>query len=146
MTKSQAVPKKGPEKNILPNGSVKILLPHANLDTVRDGRGGIFTWIPQEPLVEFNMLYFKPGAARGFHYHPHFIEYLLVADGSGVYVARDTNNPGASEEIFIHLSKGTCIRTEIGVHHTVYAISELTIIAMLTKCWDLSDPPVVRME
>ena len=68
---------------------VEILRPSCNLETVRDGRGGIFTWIPPEPIVEFNMLYFRPGKSRGYHYHPHFIEYLLVVDGSGVLVTRE---------------------------------------------------------
>ena len=47
--------------------TVQILKPDCNLETIRDGRGGIFTWIPKEPIVEFNMLYFNPGKVRGFH-------------------------------------------------------------------------------
>ena len=57
--------------------SIKVIQPFCNLETVKDGRGGIFTWLPEEPIVEFNLLFFKPGKTRGFHYHPHFIEYLL---------------------------------------------------------------------
>ena len=38
--------------------SIKVLHPTCNLDTIKDGRGGIFTWIPEEPIVEFNMLFF----------------------------------------------------------------------------------------
>ena len=124
---------------------VEILNPQCNLETVRDGRGGIFTWIPDEPLVEFNMLYFQPGKTRGFHYHPHFIEYSLVVSGSGVLVTRDDPHDKESES-FIHLSKGICIRTEQNVFHTVYAITEMTIIAMLTKRWDDCDPPIVRID
>ena len=72
--------------------TVKILYPKCNLETVRDGRGGIFTWLPEEPLLEFNMLYFNAGKVRGFHYHPHFVEYLLVVDGSGTLVYREDPN------------------------------------------------------
>ena len=124
---------------------VEILKPECNLETVRDGRGGIFTWIPDEPLVEFNMLYFQPGKTRGFHYHPHFVEYSLVVAGSGVLVTREEPSNRESET-FIHLSKGTCVRTEVNVFHTVYAITEMTIIAMLTKRWDHSNPPIVRVD
>ncbi len=124
---------------------IEILRPQCNLDTVRDGRGGIFTWVPDEPLVEFNMLYFQPGKTRGFHYHPHFIEYSLVTEGSGVLVTREDRNDKNSEN-FIHLSKGVCIRTEMNVYHTIYAITEMTIISMLTKQWDHCDPPIVRIE
>ena len=33
---------------------IEEILPSCNLDTVRDGRGGIFTFIPKDPIVEFN--------------------------------------------------------------------------------------------
>ncbi len=124
---------------------LEILRPTCNLETVKDGRGGIFTWIPDEPIVEFNMLYFQPGKTRGFHYHPHFIEYSLVTEGSGVLVTRDDPNNKKTESLF-HLSKGICIRTEINVYHTIYAITEMTIISMLTKRWDLSNPPIVKVD
>ena len=124
---------------------VEILGPSCKLDTVRDGRGGIFTWVPPEPIVEFNMLYFRPGKTRGFHYHPHFIEYLLVVDGSGVLVTREDPEDPKCEE-FIHLSKGVCTRTEINIYHTVYEITDMTILAMLTNQWDHSDPPIIRVD
>ena len=126
-------------------GRLEILRPACNLDTVKDGRGGIFTWIPDEPIVEFNMLYFQPGKTRGFHYHPHFIEYSLVTEGSGVLVTRDDPHNKKTESLF-HLSKGICIRTEIYVFHTIYAITEKTIISMLTKRWDHSKPPIIKVE
>ncbi len=133
------------QKSSKKHHKIEILRPQCNLETVRDGRGGIFTWIPDEPLVEFNMLYFQPGKTRGFHYHPHFVEYSLVASGSGVLVTRDDPRDKCSESL-IHLSKGICVRTDINVYHTVYAITEMTIIAMLTKRWDQSDPPIVRID
>ena len=127
------------------HGKIEILRPQCNLETVKDGRGGIFTWIPEEPIVEFNMLYFQPGKTRGFHYHPHFVEYSLVTDGSGVLVTR-SEPYNKNTESLIHLSKGICIRTEINVFHTIYAITEMTVVAMLTKQWDHSDPPIVKIE
>ena len=133
------------DSSIPKRNKVEILKPECNLETVRDGRGGIFTWIPDEPIVEFNMLYFQPGKTRGFHYHPHFIEYSLVTEGSGVLVTREDPNDKKTESL-IHLSKGICIRTEINVFHTIYAITEMTVISMLTKRWDLSDPPIVKVE
>ena len=112
--------------------AVTIIMPTCNLETVKDGRGGIFTWLPKEPLVEFNMLYFNPGKVRGFHFHPEFIEYLLVVNGNGTLVYRDDVNDKKTEK-FIHLSKGICTRTDKNTYHTVYAITEMTIVAMLTK-------------
>ena len=66
------------QKSMNKFGNIEILTPSCNLSTIDDGRGGIFTWIPDEPLKEFNMLYFKPGKVRGNHYHPEFTEYFLI--------------------------------------------------------------------
>ena len=125
--------------------AVTIIMPTCNLETVKDGRGGIFTWLPKEPLVEFNMLYFNPGKVRGFHFHPEFIEYLLVVNGNGTLVYRDDADDKKTEK-FIHLSKGICTRTDKNTYHTVYAITEMTIVAMLTKRWDHSNPPIIKVE
>ena len=125
--------------------SIKVLHPTCNLDTIKDGRGGIFTWIPEEPIVEFNMLFFKPGKTRGFHYHPEFIEYLLCVDGKGVLITRDDPHDSKSEHV-INLSKGVCTRAEKETYHTVYSITEMTLVAMLTKQWDKSKPPIIKVN
>lgn len=57
-------------------GNIEILASSCNISTVQDGRGGIFTWIPQVPIVEFNLLYFHPNKIRGNHFHPEFMEYF----------------------------------------------------------------------
>jgi len=124
--------------------SIKVLHPTCNLDTIKDGRGGIFTWIPEEPIVEFNMLFFKPGKTRGFHYHPEFIEYLLCVDGNGVLITRKDARDAKTEEV-INLSKGVCTRAEKESYHTVYSITEMTLVAMLTKRWDKSTPPIIKI-
>lgn len=120
---------------------IQILPPSCNLDTVRDGRGGIFTWVPQDKIAEFNLLYFQPGKTRGNHYHPEFNEYFLVVEGEGVMVTRDT--PESPEEV-IHMSKGMCVRNPIGVAHAFYAITPVTAVAMLSKPWDDCNPPIVH--
>jgi mannose-6-phosphate isomerase-like protein (cupin superfamily) len=125
---------------------IDVLQPTCNLDTVRDGRGGIFTWVPPEPILEFNMLHLYPGKVRGLHYHPHFVEYLLFVEGSGVLITKDDAEDPDCKEEFIHVSRGVCTRTPAGVMHAVHAISSLTFIAMLTKPWDTCDPPLVQVE
>lgn len=121
---------------------IEILQPSCNLHTVWDGRGGIFTWVPKDKISEFNILYFQPGKTRGNHYHPEFIEYFLVVDGQGIMVSKDS--PEAPDEI-IHMSKGMCVRTPIGVSHAFYAITPVTAVAMITKPWDECHPPIVQM-
>lgn len=123
--------------------SIKLLQPSCNVDTVRDGRGGIFTWVPEDKIMEFNLLYFTPGTTRGNHYHPEFNEYFLIVEGSGVMVTRES--PDHKEEV-IHMSRGSCVRTTAGTPHAFYAITELTAVAMLSKPWDDSTPPIVRLD
>ena len=125
--------------------TIKVLDPTCNLDTIKDGRGGILTWLPKEPILEFNMLFFKPGKTRGFHYHPEFIEYLLCVDGNGILVTREDKNDQKNEKI-ITLSKGICTRAEKETYHTVYSITEMTLVAMLTKQWDKSNPPIIKVN
>ena len=54
-----------------------------NPTTLRDGRGGIFTYYPEDPIVEWNLLFTKAGESRGFHYHKEFDEYVLITSGRG---------------------------------------------------------------
>lgn len=122
---------------------IKILTPSCNIDTVRDGRGGIFTWIPAHKLMEFNLLYFKPGRTRGNHYHPEFHEYFLVVEGEGVMITKDSED--APEEV-IHMGKGMCSYNPLGVVHTFYAITPVTAISMLSKPWDDCEKPIIHMH
>lgn len=117
---------------------IEVLKPSCNLETVRDGRGGIFSWIPKEPIVEWNMLLFHPNKIRGNHYHNEFVEYFMVVEGYGVMVSRDEKG----KKIFFHLSKGQCLRIPKGVPHAFYAIEYTTAMAFLTKNWDACSPPI----
>ena len=122
---------------------IKVLHPSCNMETVRDAVGGIFTWCREDKIVEFNVLYFQPGKTRGHHYHPEFNEYFLVVEGSGVMVTRDSEN--APEEL-IHMSRGSCTFTPMGVSHTFYSITPVTAVAMLSKRWDDCKNPIIRVE
>ena len=123
--------------------SVEELKPTANLDTIRDGRGGIFTFIPHDPIVEFNFNIIKAGKVRGNHFHPEFDEYLLLTSGEGVIVSI---NQETHKEDFIYLSKGQCTVTPKGTSHVFIAISDCEAIAMLTKKWDDCEKPIVHQN
>lgn len=121
----------------------QILRPTCNVSTLTDGRGGIFTWVPQDAIREFNILYFKVGATRGNHYHPEFVEYFLVIDGVGAMVYKEEE--GTPNHV-VHMSKGTCVRTPAGVPHAFQAVTEVTALALLTKPWDDCKVPVVHID
>ena len=122
---------------------IDVLLPSCNLDTVSDGRGGIFTWVPKDKIAEFNLLYFRTGKTRGNHFHPEFTEYFLVVQGEGIMVWKES--PEAQEHV-IHMGKGMCTRAPAGVIHAFYAMTEATCVSLLTKPWDDCDPPIVRSD
>ena len=123
---------------------LQLLRPTTNLDTIRDGRGVILTWVPEDKIVEFNIVHFRPSCVRGMHYHEHFIEYSLCVNGSGMFVYR-LDKDDADSEKSLNISKGFCVRIPKGVVHTIYSVDELTMVAMLTKQWDCSDPPIVQV-
>ncbi len=124
-----------------PKKKFGLLKPNCNINTVIDGRGGIFTWTPETDIKEFNMLYFTPGASRGNHMHPEFTEYFLVVEGSGIMVLKES--PDAKEQV-IHMGKGECTFASPGVAHAFHAITPVTAIAMLSKPWDTCNPPIIH--
>ena len=124
-------------------GNIEVISSSCNISTVQDGRGAIFTWIPDEPILEFNMLYFLPNKIRGNHYHPEFTEYFLVVEGTVVMVTKD---PETGKEINMHASKGTCFKTPPNTAHAVHAITQSTCISMLTKEWDKCNPPIIHED
>jgi len=120
---------------------IQRLIPTCNLATVKDGRGGIFTFLPKDPIVEFNFMFIKSTKIRGNHYHPEFDEYFLLTSGEGVMVTKDS--PDASEE-FIYLSKGLGTYAPKNTPHVFYAISDCTAVAFLTKKWDDCKSPIIH--
>ena len=121
-------------------GNIDILEASCNISTVQDGRGAIFTWLPDQPIVEFNMLYFQPNKIRGNHSHPEFVEYFLIADGSVVMVTKD---PATGKEINMLASRGVCFRTPPNTPHAVHAITQSICMSCLTKPWANCDRPIV---
>lgn len=117
--------------------------PECNLETVRDGRGGIFTFYPQRaPIVEWNLLFTKAGQARGFHYHKEFDEYILIAAGHGTYIGRHDDGT----EHFFKVAAGDCLFFPIGTPHTVYAITDMRMVALITKKWNDCKEPITRID
>jgi mannose-6-phosphate isomerase-like protein (cupin superfamily) len=126
-----------------PREKPRLLRPSCDIKTLLDGRGGIFTWIPEDDIKEFNILYFNTGIIRGNHYHPEFVEYFLVVEGAGAMVYKEEK--GTPDNV-VHMSKGTCVRTPAGVAHAFQAITPVTAIALLTKPWDDCKKPIVRID
>jgi|SRR3989344_5595853 len=122
------------------NKKIQKIDPACNLDTVRDERGGIFTFYPDKPIVEFNYQFVHRGKIRGNHHHPEFDEHYLFTEGNGVVVSKDKNG----KEEFIYVGKGDCVFTPQGVPHVVYAITDIVMVTFLTKKWDDCEQPIIH--
>jgi mannose-6-phosphate isomerase-like protein (cupin superfamily) len=123
--------------------TMRKVVPDCNEDTLRDGRGGIFTYYPAgEPIVEWNLIFTKSGESRGFHYHKEFVEYVLIVAGHGAYVSRD--DEGA--RTILKVAAGDCLHFPLRTPHTLHAITDMRMVAMLTKRWDDCDEPITRIE
>jgi len=109
-----------------------------NVSTVKDGRGGIFTFLPKEPIVEINLVVIKAGHFRGEHYHKEFVEYFLIVSGLGLYVTKDEKGNRVQKVV----SGGEMFRVEKGTPHVVYAIENMRCISALSKKWDDCDEPI----
>lgn len=124
-------------------GQIEILNPLCNLETLQDARGGIFSWVPEIAIEEFTLLYFNAGKIRGNHYHPEFVEYFLVIDGS---VSLTTYDDRIGKSITTLAGAGYCFRTPKGVSHAVQAITNAVCISLITKPWDTCQVPIVHQE
>lgn len=120
---------------------LKKLQSECNLATVRDGRGGIFTFYPEKPVVEFNFQFINKGMTRGNHYHPEFDEYYLFTKGNGVMVYKDDD-----KEEFLFVGKGDVIYIPQGVSHVTYAITNIEYVTFLTKKWNDCKKPIVHED
>jgi mannose-6-phosphate isomerase-like protein (cupin superfamily) len=119
------------------------IVPQCDLSTVKDRRGGIFTFFPVDlPIVEFSFIFTAAGKTRGFHYHEEFDEYVLITAGHGVYVERGEDR----REYCLKMAAGECVYFPRGMPHTFHAITDVRMVAMLTKRWDECDRPLVRIE
>lgn len=121
-------------------------MPHLEIvtpDLYADERGTIRTYIPSEPLVEYNVVTISAGQVRGMHWHPHFTEYLLFLRGEGELSWRDVAGDASGSLVVL---PGMSTKAVSGVAHAVRAITDLSFIAMLTRRWDDSDPPIIRCD
>lgn len=119
---------------------IQKIKPDCNLATIRDGRGGIFTFYPEKPIVEFSFQFVNKGKIRGNHYHPEFDEYYLLTNGHAMVVTKDANG----KEEFLYAGKGDCIHIPEGVSHVFYAITDFNMVTFLTKKWDDCKTPIVH--
>tara|TARA_S200000501_G_scaffold247123_1_gene231530 strand:- start:11020 stop:12579 length:1560 start_codon:yes stop_codon:yes gene_type:complete len=110
-------------------------------DVFADHRGTVYSYYPDEKLVEYNLMVTRKGDERGYHYHPEFIEYMMVVDGECMYTEWNEHHKEK-----IHLKTGMSIKIPIGTAHTFTALTDFKFVSMLTKRWHDSDPPIIKIK
>jgi len=118
---------------------MKTFKPDCNLNTISDGRGAIFSFAPQQPIVEWTYQVIKADKIRGNHCHPEFDEYILLVAGQGIEIEKDTKT---GREAFIYMSKGECIYIPRGTYHVFQAITDCESVSFLTKKWKDCKVPI----
>ncbi|MEI6391326.1 MAG: cupin domain-containing protein [Verrucomicrobiota bacterium] len=123
--------------------NIKAFKPACNLNTIRDGRGAIFTFVPDQPILEWTHQFIKAGKIRGNHCHPEFDEYILLVDGNGVEVEK---NPETGKDAFVNLAKGDCVYIPRNTYHVFLAITDCQSVSFLTKRWDDCKAPIIHQN
>lgn len=107
-----------------------------------DGRGVIRSWPLDQPIVEYNLMTTCDGSYRGFHFHPHFDEYMLVVDGRCEFT--EFSDDGNHHRLVLDV--GHSIRIPAGTSHAFKALGDFKFVSMLTRQWNMSDPPIVKVD
>ena len=110
-------------------------------DIFEDDRGTIFSFPIDDNLTEYNLMVTKKGDERGYHYHPEFNEYMMVVSGSCEYTEFSSG-----EDITVRLDVGDSIRIPINTAHTFIALTDFKFVSLLTKRWNDSNPPIVKVD
>jgi len=111
-----------------------------NPDVFTDHRGTIRSFYPDENIVEYNLMITKQGDSRGYHYHPHFVEYMMIVEGECMFKEY-------SDEVYeTVLHVGDSIRIPKDTPHTFIALTDFKFVSMLTQRWHDSNPPIIKVD
>ena len=108
----------------------------------KDHRGSILSFPTEDNIVEYNLMITRQGDQRGFHYHPEFHEYMIVVEGECEF----TEFSSTGDHHRVILKTGDSIRIPIGTAHTFTALTDFKFVSMLTKQWEKSNPPIVKVD
>ena len=106
-----------------------------------DIRGTVSTYIPNSPIVEWNLIYSKEKTVRGNHYHPEYDEYMIIVSGLATFT--EYNDIGITT---INTPPGTVLYIPAYTPHSSTAITDYQFISLLTKKWDECDQPIINIE
>ena len=97
-----------------------------------------------EPLAQANHTVSRAGALRGLHFHRRQTDMWVVLDGRGHVGLADIRDQlsGASERpqtLSLELSSGDCLLIPVGVAHGLWALTDVSLLYLVTTEYDASD-------
>lgn len=120
------------------------LVPVVQSEPQEPSRGSILTFIPSSPILEWNLIDTRAGCERGFHLHEHFDEYITVISGAGIYTV---GLDGLGSEVTrVKVSWGDTLLFRAGTPHALHAVTDVRMVALLTRRWGDVDPAATRVD
>jgi len=121
--------------------NMRLLKPKVNISTLEDGRGGIFTYLPEgESIREWSYIVTRKDSERGHHRHGEFDEYIMFVKGHGCYLEQ------IGEEVVVHLvGPGDCLYIPRNSIHTFKPMEDCQMVVLITKPWTECKLPLEKI-
>jgi len=123
------------------SGKIQLMIPDIN-DKAVDSRGAIYSFIPNDAIVEFCYITTKAGVTRGHHYHKEFDEYIMLVEGEGIYL--ELLDDGNVRKII--MGPGQTIYLPKLAPHTFVPLTDCKSVSFLTHRWDHCQEPITPIK
>ena len=123
------------------NGRIQLLEPDI-ADKAVDHRGAIYSYVPQQAIVEFVYIDTKQGVTRGDHYHKEFDEYIMLVHGEGIYLEQLEDSTVRK----IVMGTGYTVYIPAYTPHTFFPLTDCKSVSFLTKRWNDSKEPITPIK
>jgi mannose-6-phosphate isomerase-like protein (cupin superfamily) len=123
------------------NNKIEVLLPTIT-DTGLDNRGAVYSYVPEQDIKEFNLIFTRAGNNRGYHCHKEFDEYVMLVEGEMVIIEllHDKTNRK------ILLGPGQTVKIPRLTEHVFVPVTDCKFVNFLTKPWHLCDQPITKIK
>jgi dTDP-4-dehydrorhamnose 3,5-epimerase len=96
------------------------------------------------PLAQANHTLSRAGVLRGLHFHLRQADLWVVLDGRGHVGLADirgllATGSGPVATLSLELSSGDCLLIPVGVAHGLWALTDVSLLYLVTSEYDASD-------
>jgi dTDP-4-dehydrorhamnose 3,5-epimerase len=136
----------GWQPTTLPGVMRRSLVPHADpRGTLREAWRA--SWLSEQglaPLAQANHTVSRAGALRGLHFHLRQTDIWVVLEGTGHVALADIRDQlaGGTEPaptLSLELASGDCLLIPVGVAHGLWALTDVSLLYLVTTEYDTSD-------